>query len=290
MHISVVVPFHNVEKYIEDCIRALLSQTYPQECYEIIMIDNNSTDSSARIVRRYPQIRLLSEPRVGAYAARNTGIAESRGEIIAFTDSDCTPCTDWLQRIREALACPEVYVVQGSRRFGFESLGLSVLSDYESAKVAYIFSANTKEIYYGYTNNMAVRRCIFERIGPFLEWKRGADTVFVHRVIEECSCDAVRYSPDIRVRHLELTGVWRWCQKMQIYGRSFRDYSKLVASRPLNARERLHILRATICSGGYSVAKLFLLILFLSIGLLNYEFGRWCPARNVSRESRRSEQ
>lgn len=282
MHISVVVPFHNVEEYIEDCIRALLSQNYPQNCYEIIMIDNNSTDGSAKIVQRYPQIRLLSEPKMGAYAARNRGIAESRGEIIAFTDSDCSPCTDWLQRIREALVCPEVYVVQGSLHFGFESLGLSILGDYDAAKAAYTFSTRTKEIYYGYTNNMAVRRGIFERIGPFLEWKRGADVIFVHRVIEEYSCDAVRYSPDICVQHLELTGVWKWFQKMQIYGRSFRNYNKLVVSRPLNGRERLQILHATICRGRYSAAKSLLLILLLFIGLLNYEFGRWCPVRDVS--------
>lgn len=282
MHISVVVPFHNAEEYIEDCVRALLLQNYPQDCYEIIMVNNNSTDRSAEIIRRYPQIRLVSESKVGAYAARNRGVAESRGTIIAFTDSDCSPCTDWLHRISEAMFCPEVCIVQGRRRFAFESLGLSILSDYEAEKAAYMFSARTKEIYYGYTNNMAVRRGVFNRIGPFLELKRGADTIFVHRMVEAYSCDAARYAPDICVRHLEVTSVGKWFEKMHIYGRSFRGYSRLVQSRPLSGSERLQVLQATIRRGRYSMAKSLLLILLLSIGVLYYELGRWCPARGVA--------
>ncbi len=287
MYISVVVPFHNVEEYIEDCISALLSQHYPQDCYEIILVDNNSTDRTAEIARRYPQVKLLSESKVGPYAARNRGVAKSKGTIIAFTDSDCSPHEDWLQRIREAMFDPEVCIVQGRRRFARESLGLSILSDYDAEKAAYTFSAKTKEIYYGYAGNMAVRRDVFDKIGPFLELNRGADTVFVHRVIAEYSCDAVRYSPDIGLRHLEVTSVWKWFQKMHIYGRSFRGYSKLVLSRPLSYREKLQVLKATIRRGGYSAAKSLLSMLLLSVGVLYYELGRRWPARNVVQWARR---
>ncbi len=287
MHISVVVPFYNAEDYIEDCIRALLSQRYPQDCYEIILVDNESTDRTAEIARRYPQVKLLSESKVGPYAARNRGVAESKGAIVAFTDSDCSPHEDWLQRIREAMFDPEVCIVQGRQRFARESLGLSILSDYEAEKAAYTFSAKTKEIYYGYTNNMAVRRDVFDKIGPFLELNRGADVVFVHRVIAEYSCDAVRYSPDIGLRHLEVTSVWKWFQKMHIYGRSFRGYSELVLSRPLSYREKLQVLKATIRRGGYSAAKSLLSMLLLSVGVLYYELGRQWPARNVVQWARR---
>lgn len=287
MYISVVVPFHNVEEYIEDCISALLSQHYPQDCYEIILVDNNSTDRTAEIARRYPQLKLLSESKAGPYAARNRGVAKSKGAIVAFTDSDCTPHEDWLQRIREAMSDPVVRIVQGRLHFACESLGLSILSDYEAEKAAYTFSASTKEIYYGYTGNMAVRRGIFDMVGPFLEMNRGADTVFVHRVIAEYSCDAVRYSPKLCVRHLEVTSVWKWLQKMQIYGRSYRGYSRLVLSRPLNYREKLQVLKATIRRGGYSAAKSLLSILLLSVGVLYYEVGRRWPAQNVVQWARR---
>ena len=173
-------------------------------------------------------------------------------------------------------------IVQGRQRFAFESFGLSILSDYEAEKAAYTFSTGTKEVYYGYTNNMAVRRGIFDRVGPFMELKRGADVLFMHRVIAGYSCDAVRYSPDIRARHLEVTSVWKWFQKMQIYGRSFRGYSRLVLSRPLSGSERLRILQATTRRGEYSAAKSLMAILLLSVGMLYYESGRWCPTKKVT--------
>lgn len=281
MDISVVVPFHNTEAYIEACINALLSQRYPQDGYEIIMVDNNSTDRTAEIVGRYPQIRLLSEAKAGSYAARNRGVAESRGTIIAFTDSDCSPNEDWLQGIRDAMSDPAVRLVQGPLRFAYESLGLSILSDHEAEKAAYTFSARTKEIYYGYTGNMALRRDIFGTIGPFVERQRGADVIFVHRVLAAYSCDAVRYSPNLCVRHLEVTSIWKWFQKIHTYGRSFRGYSRLVPSRQLSASERVQVLKATISRGRYSAAKSLLCILLLSISLLYYELGRWYPSRHV---------
>jgi len=278
-NISVVVPFHNVEAYIEDCIEALLSQTYPRDCYEIIMVDNNSTDRSAEIAGRYPHIRLLRESKAGAYAARNRGIAEASGAIIALTDSDCAPRADWLERIAEAMASPELHLVQGRGRFASESWGLSVLSDYEAEKSAFAFSGEAPEIVFGYANNMAVRRRVFDRAGPFMELQRGADVIFVHRVIAESSCEAVQYRPDVCIRHLEVTSAWKWFRKLNVYGRSVRRYGRLARARPLNTRERFRVCQATIRHGEYSAAKSLLLVVLLVVGVVHYELGRWSPAR-----------
>lgn len=277
MHISVIVPFHDSEEFIEDCIRALLSQRYPRDCFEVIMVDNNSTDRSAAIVRQYPQIRLLSESKPGAYAARNRGVLESKGAIFAFTDSDCAPTTDWLQKIWEAMDSPEVSLVLGRQRFARESVGLSILADYEAARAAHIFSGIRKEIYFGYTNNLAVRRTVFDTVGPFEEWLRGADTIFVHRVIEAYSCAAVCYSPGMFLRHLEVTNARIWFRKMHIYGQSSRRYGRRVQTRPLSGRDRLQVLRATIRANGYSSGRSLLLIVLLSIGLVSFQLGRWRP-------------
>ena len=75
--ISVVVPVYNAETYIEDCIRALLSQNYPVDNYEIIMIDNNSKDGSPEIIKRYPGIKYQKRDKQGSYAARNRGILQA---------------------------------------------------------------------------------------------------------------------------------------------------------------------------------------------------------------------
>src|SRR5262249_3385794 len=105
--ISVIVPFYNAERYIQDCIRGLLAQNFPENAYEIIMVDNNSTDASTSIVKQQPHITLLTEQKQGAYAARNRGLTAARGSVIAFTDPDCVPDPHWLQQIAMTFASTE---------------------------------------------------------------------------------------------------------------------------------------------------------------------------------------
>jgi glycosyltransferase involved in cell wall biosynthesis len=274
VNISVVVPFRNQERYIADCIGALESQTYPRDLYEVIMVDSNSTDRSAEIARRHAGVRLLREPTPGAYAARNRGIAEARGAIVALTDSDCAPRPEWLERIADAMSDPTLQLLQGCARFAAESPGLSVLSDYESEKASFVFSSGVREIYYASANNLAVRRSVFDRAGRFAELERGADVIFLHRVMAEYSCDAVRYRSDVIVRHLEVTSVATWFRKLKVYGRSSRQYGRIVHARPLNSRERARVLLATGSRRRYSIARQLRLAGLLCIGVIYYKVGR----------------
>src|SRR5438477_11590109 len=89
MDISVIVPFYNEEGYVEQCVQALLSQDYPKERYEVILVDNNSSDRSADIVRRYPGITLLPEGLHGDFAARNRCLAAATGKPVAITAPNC---------------------------------------------------------------------------------------------------------------------------------------------------------------------------------------------------------
>ena len=109
--ITIIIPFFNAEQYIEKCIQGLFAQNYPKDCYEIIMINNNSMDASPTIVQRYSQITLLEEKKQGSYTARNRGIREAKGAIIAFTDSDCVPHVNWLQNIAKAMQSSNTVMV-----------------------------------------------------------------------------------------------------------------------------------------------------------------------------------
>jgi hypothetical protein len=95
-YISVVVPVFNREALIGPCIESLLRLDYP--AYEIIVVDNGSTDGTREIVARYP-VTLLTDPVCNAYTARNLGTAQARGEIVAFTDSDCEVDPAWLTEL-----------------------------------------------------------------------------------------------------------------------------------------------------------------------------------------------
>lgn len=93
--VSVVVASYNGDRTLEACLNSLRSLNYPN--YEVILVDDGSTDRTQQIIRRFPTVRCIRhEANQGLSAARNTGIAAAAGEIVAFTDSDCRADEDWL--------------------------------------------------------------------------------------------------------------------------------------------------------------------------------------------------
>jgi glycosyltransferase involved in cell wall biosynthesis len=101
--VSVIIPVFNDPLRLAKCLQALDLQTYPGDRYEILVIDNGSTRSIEGLVRLHTRVRACHEPKPGSYAARNKGLSLARGEIIAFTDSDCIPSPDWISRGVDAL-------------------------------------------------------------------------------------------------------------------------------------------------------------------------------------------
>jgi len=90
MKFSVIVPVYNVEKYLHECVDSVLNQTYPE--YEIILVDDGSTDNSKSICDHYSQldqrIRVFHTSNSGVSTARNIGIQKAIGEYVLFLDSD----------------------------------------------------------------------------------------------------------------------------------------------------------------------------------------------------------
>jgi GT2 family glycosyltransferase len=93
--VSVVVASFNGARTLKTCLDSLRQLKYPD--YEIILVDDGSTDTTRQIASQHPHVRYLRhEKNLGLSAARNTGIAAATGEIIAFTDADCRADEDWL--------------------------------------------------------------------------------------------------------------------------------------------------------------------------------------------------
>ena len=275
--ISVIVPFYNTERYIRTVLVGSWHRL-PENAYEIIMVDNNSTDASAAVVRQYPRITLLTQQKQGAYAARNQGLNIAQGAIIAFTDPDCIPDKHWLSNIAAAMSAAEVHLVLGNCQMAHDTFWLALIAAHEHQRVSFVLNSHTKELYYGYTNNMAVRRAAFDKLGLFAERTRGGDSLFVRQVVEEDSCNAVHYEANIHVRHMEMASLWKYYQKQFIYGRSNRMWSEIIAARPLNIHERLQIFRRTVLTRQYPLTRASLLLALLSIGVICYSMGRWTAA------------
>jgi len=101
--VSIIIPVFNDFGRLRICLKSLEKQTYSRELYEVIVVDNNSTRNPEKELKDFPWIHLLVEGNPGSYTARNLGIKSSKGEIIAFTDSDCIPCENWLENGVNAL-------------------------------------------------------------------------------------------------------------------------------------------------------------------------------------------
>ena len=92
MFLSFIVPVYNVEKYLGECLDSLLDQDIDQSDYEIVCVNDGSTDGSPEILagyaQRHPNIRVVTKENGGLPAARNTGVDHSRGDYIWHVDSD----------------------------------------------------------------------------------------------------------------------------------------------------------------------------------------------------------
>jgi glycosyltransferase involved in cell wall biosynthesis len=101
--ISIVVPAYNAGATVRACIQALLRQQLTRP-YEIILVDDGSTDSTALIALEFaPRVQVISQPHRGAAAARNTGMRAASGGVVLFTDADCEPVPAWASHLSKAI-------------------------------------------------------------------------------------------------------------------------------------------------------------------------------------------
>jgi glycosyltransferase involved in cell wall biosynthesis len=116
--VSVVIPTYNRRQMLEKCLLTLFKQTYPNKSYEILVIDNGFIDGSKELIEELRNISPVSlkyiiQKKKGAANARNMGILEARGEIIAFTDDDCIVDKGWLENLVSFFKDSEIIGVQG---------------------------------------------------------------------------------------------------------------------------------------------------------------------------------
>jgi len=112
--VSVVVPVLNGCRTIETCLKSLLAMDYPQDRFEIVVVNNGSTDRTTEILSHFRnKVKLLTEAKRGPSAARNQGIRGSSGDIIAFIDADCIADAGWLRNLVGPLQDNSVGIVGG---------------------------------------------------------------------------------------------------------------------------------------------------------------------------------
>lgn len=209
--ISVVLPHLNQPDALALCLASLRNgQRAPDE---IIVVDNGSDALPTETVAAIPGAHLLEEATPGPGPARNTGVAASHGDILAFIDSDCIADPGWLAEIERIFTDdPDAAVLGGDVRINLRVPGqYTQLEAYESI-YAYRMDRYIAEQGFTGTGNLAMRRAVFEDVGPFAGLGVAEDRDWGHRATakgyEIRYCAAMQVFHPARTRFAELAQKW----------------------------------------------------------------------------------
>ncbi|MBW7957109.1 MAG: glycosyltransferase [Deltaproteobacteria bacterium] len=182
MRISVIICTYNRSALLKDSMRSIMGQDFPKDRYEIVVVDNNSNDSTKEVVEGFAasspvRIKYVFERRQGLSNARNTGVRHTEGEIIVFTDDDIEADPSWLKEYDIAFKDPEVYAAGGPLRpvwpgkrpewLTDEFLGFIAVSEFREARRSGNEFKDENDNPWG--ANMAFRRDAFDEFGGFPE-------------------------------------------------------------------------------------------------------------------------
>jgi glycosyltransferase involved in cell wall biosynthesis len=233
--VSVVIPVYNDPAGIADTLGTLVEQTYPEDGYEVLVVDNGSTDSTREVVRgvtdEFPGlVSLLVEDEIqGSYAARNRGIEQAEGSLLAFVDAD--------------MLVPETYledVVDSAAEHGWDYMGCRVELFYPEDRETpvgrfdefYGFRErkSLEEDHFTPTNSLVVRRAVVDDVGPFDErltsW---GDYEFGTRVYDAGYTQY--FEPGITLRHPARTSLREFVGKYRRVGRGYTQLTRLHPER-----------------------------------------------------------
>jgi glycosyltransferase involved in cell wall biosynthesis len=173
---SVVVCTRNRSQSLREACAALLALDYPPSRWELLLVDNASTDDTLDVAcdvarSRSDLVRVIQEARVGLSEARNAGVRAACGELIAFADDDAFPTPGWLRALVDALGPGDALVAggpvepifEGELPPWFSDLYLPYLAVWDRGAEPHTLSYNN----YPRGNNIAFRREVFERFGQF---------------------------------------------------------------------------------------------------------------------------
>jgi cellulose synthase/poly-beta-1,6-N-acetylglucosamine synthase-like glycosyltransferase len=242
MKVSVIIPIYNGERDLLDLIPCLEAQTYGGESgigtadargqIEYLLVDNNSCDQTAELLQQAAaqtkiQIIPLTEARVqSSYAARNLGIRQAKGDILAFTDADCRPQPDWVAELIKPFDRAEVGLVAG------EIIGLSGTTILEKYAEKYgVLSAKFALTHpfcpYGQTANLAIRKEALTKVGLFRpHLNTGGDADICWRILRTTNWQ-LEFAPKAVIAHRHRDNLADFRSQWHRYGRSNRYLHEL---------------------------------------------------------------
>lgn len=213
--VSVIIPVFNDELRLITCLEALASQTYDSDQYEVVVVDNVSQPPiSDALIQRFSAFNFIREDRSGSYAARNTGIRASKGNIIAFTDSDCIPDSHWIENgVRALSSSKQCGLVGGEIHTFYQSESSPTIVELYEKHSAFPQKKYIEKNKFSVTANLFTYRIILEEVGYFDEDLRsGGDQEWGKRVYS--AGYSLIYAEDVIIRHPARASIQELKQKV----------------------------------------------------------------------------
>ncbi len=209
---SVVIPLYNKEKFIKRAIDSILSQTIQD--FELIIVDDGSTDKSSEIVQAYEddRIKLISKENEGVSVARNVGILNAKADFIAFLDADDEWLPDFLETIQKLIHDYPLAGVYATAEFGEDKKGNLVPTTFTtlpahpwSGEIKNLFNVMANGPYPVTPSTSCIKRNVFEDVGMFpIGIKRGED---IDMWIRICLKYKIVFSTEAKIiRHIDFDG------------------------------------------------------------------------------------
>ena len=199
--VSVIIPVYNDSFRLKACLNALKIQTYSQDLYEVIVVDNNSTEDIQEVVKQYSFARITYEEKQGSYAARNKGISLAKGKILAFTDSDCLPAADWIELGVQTLNNdPDCMMVAGKIELFFKTPQQPTVVELYDSMTFLRQKTFVETLHFGATANLFTYKDCFEKVGLFdVNLKSSGDREWGQRLYSTGYKQV--YSDDVCIAH-----------------------------------------------------------------------------------------
>ena len=218
--ISVIVAAYNSRRTMGPCLASLFALNHPG--YEVIVVDDGSTDGTPEICAAFESVRLIRLNRGGPSRARNVGIEAARGEILAFTDSDCIVSRDWLQELEKGFTDRGVAGVGGNQVSpeGESEFGRSVQEFFRAIGFVtdYITLDKTlRETSHNPSCNSAYRKSVLEEVGGFAEDQFPCEDLELDLKIRRLGYRLI-YNPDAVVGHFRPGSYAGLARMMRRYG------------------------------------------------------------------------
>jgi cellulose synthase/poly-beta-1,6-N-acetylglucosamine synthase-like glycosyltransferase len=198
---SVIIPARNEEEVIEKCLTTVLSQTYPALCYEVIVIDDHSTDSTAEIVidlqKRHENLKLiqleklLEGKQLNSYKKKaiEYAVTQSTGDWIVTTDADCFVTPTWLPTFAEFINSNNAVFVAAPVKFQNTGSFVSIFQCLDFISLQGITAASVHHGFHSMCNgaNLAYSKKVFEEVGGFKgidNIASGDDMLLMHKIFK----------------------------------------------------------------------------------------------------------